>query len=73
MTTTTPLLKAHPPSRRALTVALAFGAGTALGVAGMALISRDHTVTRVRAWSPPPRRHRLPSTAASPPSTTATS
>ena len=47
MTTTTPLLKAHPPSRRVLTVALAFGAGTALGVAGMALISRDHAVTRV--------------------------
>ena len=40
MTTTTPLLKAHPPSRRVLTIALAFGAGAALGVAGMALISK---------------------------------
>ena len=52
MTTTTPLLKAHPPSRRVLTVALAFGAGTALGVAGMALISRDHAVTRVPGAEP---------------------
>ena len=48
----------HPPSRRVLTVALAFGAGTALGVAGMALISRDHAVTQVPAQSPQPRRGR---------------
>ena len=45
-TTTTPILKTHPQSRRFLPIALAFGAGAALGVAGMALISEDHAVTR---------------------------
>jgi hypothetical protein len=48
-TTTTPLLKAHPPSRRVLTVALAFGAGAALGITGMALTTSDHTSTRAPA------------------------
>jgi hypothetical protein len=36
MTTTTPILKTHPHSRRFVTIALAFGAGAALGVAGTA-------------------------------------
>jgi hypothetical protein len=45
-TTTTPILKTHPHSRRFLPIALAFAAGAALGVAGTALISRDRAVTR---------------------------
>jgi hypothetical protein len=45
-TTTTPILNTHPPSRRYLTIALAFAAGAALGVAATALISRDRAVTR---------------------------
>jgi hypothetical protein len=44
-TTTTPILNTHPHSRRFLAVALAFGAGAALGVAGAALTTDDHTVT----------------------------
>jgi hypothetical protein len=49
MTTTTPILKTHPHSRRFVTIALAFGAGAALGVAGTALTTSDHTLTRAPA------------------------
>jgi hypothetical protein len=51
-TTTTPILTTHPQRRRFLTIALAFGAGAALGVTGTALTTGDHTLTRAPAAEP---------------------
>ena len=40
-TTTTPILTTHPQYRRYVTIALAFGVGAALGVAGTVLTTGD--------------------------------
>ena len=47
--TTTPILTTHPQYRRYLTIAVTFGAGAALGVAGTVLSTGDHTLRRAAA------------------------
>ena len=49
MSTTTPTLTTRPQYRRCLTIAVTFGAGAALGVAGTVLSTGDHTSRRAAA------------------------